>query len=269
MKPRRRPMFLDLRQTEIEGAASHDGSLFLGRFSPEALHRELEDAGILAALVDRGYPEAEIRTETEAGEHRLLVYPRGEAVSLVDLRLGEASALVDEPLAREQGLDILSLLAVHWLSLQHPLAHFTAERSRLPGQTYPSLRLGRLLMARVVAWAEAWGKDGLVNFPEFFHNALFYSEIFHFLSPARQGRFEALARDLAPLGVAQASWALEEGRVVEESSGRPVAWEAGEMVAPLTPRLKGYLASPGYRREAARASEAFRSRVLEKALARY
>lgn len=268
MKPkRRRRLFLDLKQTEIEGAASHDGSLFLGRFSLETLRLELESAGILGALAQRGYPEVEVRTETEAGEHRLLVFPRGDVVSLVDLRLGEASALVEEPLAREKGLDVLSFLAVHWLSLQHPLAHFTAERSRLPGQTYPSLRLGRQLMARVVAWAEAWGKDGLVNFPEYFHNALFYSEIFHFLSPIRQGRFEALARDLAPLGVARASWALEEEGVVEEPDGRPVAWESGEMAAPLTLRLKAYLASPEYRRAAATAREACHFKATEKALA--
>ncbi len=267
MKPKhRRRLFLDLKQTEIEGAASHDGSLFLGRFSLEALRLELEAAGILAALAQRGYPELEVRTETEAGEHRLLVFPRDGVVSLLDLRLAEASALVEEPLAREKGLDVLSFLAVHWLSLQHPLAHFTAERSRLPGQAYPSLKLGRLLMARVVAWAEAWGKDGLVNFPEYFHNALFYSEIFRFLSPIRQGRFEALARDLAPLGVARASWALEEGRVVEEPGGRPAAWEPAEMAAPLTQRLKAYLASPEYRREAAGVREALRFRVIEKAL---
>ena len=266
MKPKRRcRLFLDLKQTEIEGAASHDGSLFLARFSLEALRLELESAGILGALAQRGYPEVEVRTETEAGEHRLLVFARGDVVSLLDLRLAEASALVEEPLAREQGLDILSFLAVHWLSLQHPLAHFTAERSRLPGQSYPSLRLGRLLMARVVAWAEAWGKDGLVNFPEYFHNALFYSEIFQFLSPIRQGRFQALARDLDPLGVAGASWALEEGRVVEEPGGRLAAWEPGEMAAPLTLRLKAYLASPEYRREAARAREALHFGVIEKA----
>jgi len=265
MKPkRRRRFFLDLKQTEIEGAASHDAALFLGRFSLAALRAELASAGILRALAQRGYPEVEVRTETEAGEHRLLVFPHGGSVSLMDLRLAEASALVDEPLARQMGVEVLSFLAVHWLSLQHPLGHFTAERLRLPGQAYPGLGLGRLLIARMVAWAQAWGKDGLVNFPEYFHNALFYSEVFRFLSPARQGRFEALARDLASLGVAQASWALEEGRVVQDPGGGPVAWEPGEMAAPLTPRLEAYLTSTEYRHQADLARESSRFKTVAK-----
>ncbi len=268
MKPkRRRRFFLDLKQTEIEGATGHDSGLFLGRFSAGALRDELESAGILEVLAQRGYPEVEVKTETEAGEHRLLVFPRGGLVSLMDLRLAEASAWVEEPLARDLGLDVLSFLAVHWLSLQHPRGAFTAERLRLPGQDYPGLGLGRLLIARMVAWARGWGKDGLVNFPEYFHNALFYSEVFRFLSPARQGRFEALARDLAPLGVAQASWALEEGRVIEESGGGPVAWEPGEMVAPLTPRLQAYLSSAEYREQAALVRDSRRFTATERVLA--
>lgn len=44
------------------------------------------------------------------------------------------------------------------------------------------------------AWAASWHKDGLLNLPEYYHNAVFYSAIFRFIAPVRQGRFEALQR---------------------------------------------------------------------------
>ncbi len=263
MKPRRpRRLFVDLRSAEMELTGS-DTTLFLGRFAPEALQAELEASGLLAALAAKGHGRVEIRSEIAAGEHRLLVHPLGDHVSLIDLRMAEASALVEEPLAQDQGLDVLSFLAIHWLSSQDPLARFTDGRPRLPGQTLPGLGIGRRLLDLVLGWARAWGKDGLVNFPEYFHNALFYSKIFRFLSPGRQGRFEALARDLQALPTAAASWAIEEGRVVDLGSDQAFTWEPGEMVVPLTPRLTTYLESAAYRVAVGAEKETARFEVRE------
>ncbi len=101
-------------------------------------------------------------------------------------------------------------------------------------------------MLRLLHWARAWGKDGLVTVPEYYHNAVFYSTLFRFLSPERQGRFEALARDLGHLHVAAASSAVAEGRVFESGNMEPLEWEPAEMVAALGEPLKRYLASPEY-----------------------
>ena len=272
MKPRRERPFVELQPNELAGLRSGAPASFLGRFDAAALRGELARAGLADALAQRGYPDVLLRTDVVAGEQRLRVVARGGRVSLVDLRLAEGSRLADEPLLRRRGLEILSFLAIHWLALQDPRGRFSRERPRLPGQRYPGLGLGRLLYALVLDWAQAWGKDAVLNLPEYFHNAVFYGSarpgtaaasapLFRFLSPARQGRFEALRRDLADLPIAAASAALDKRRVRERATGRVVRWEAGEMVVPLTPGLRDYLESPEYRQasDAARDAVSFRA----------
>lgn len=262
-KRRRRRPFVDLLPAELE-AASPDSNLFLGRLDHDRLRRELEAAGILAALARRGFPEVALRTEREADEHRLRVLPARGRVTLIDLRVAETALAAGDPALRGFGVDVLSFLAVRWLSLQDPKRRFTRERPRLPGQRHPGLGLGTRLYAVLKGWAAGWGKDGLLNFPEYFHNAVLYSTLFRFVAPARQGRFEALARDLAPLHVAAASAALDAGRVVDAASGDGVRWEAGEMVAPLTAPLQAYLDSPVYRDAVAAVRDSVRFEVQAK-----
>ncbi len=256
MKPARpRRPFIDLRPAEVQPAARVDPALFLGRFDAATLRLELAEAGILEGLAARGYREVEIRTDVEAGEHQLRTFAPGGTEPLVDLRLAEATSLLREPLLLRVGLEVLSFLSMNWLSLQDPAASFSAERPRLPGQRHPGLGLLKQFYLRLMGWAEDWGKDGLLNFPDYYHNALFYAQVFRFVSPLRQGRFEALREALTSLPLAAASWAVDGGRVVEETErGRaPYVWEPGEMVAPLTPDLRAYLDSEAYRRAAAEA----------------
>ena len=258
-KTRVRP-FVRLAMQDLAALGGESPGLFLGRFDAEALRAELADAGLLSALAERGYPEVVIGTQTGAGEHRLSIRPRHGRVSLVDLRLSESASPVEEPRGREHGIQVLSLLTIRWLSLQHPKGRFTRERPRLPGQRYPGLGLAKPVVLRLLRWARAWGKDGLANVPQYYHNAVFYSPIFRFLAPARQGLFEALRRDLARLPVARASAVVESGRVVPAAGGEPFVWTPAEMVTPLTAPLVAYLASPGYQDPvaASRASQAFR-----------
>ncbi|HET6899115.1 MAG TPA: histone deacetylase, partial [Vicinamibacteria bacterium] len=104
---------------------------------------------------------------------------------------------------------------------------------------------------------------GLVNVPAYFHNARFYAPPFAFLHPAGQGRFEALRRDLAGVAVAEASAALEAGRVIDAATGEPVTWAPGDMLAALSPPVREYLASPEYAGAVAAAREAHRFRLVE------
>jgi hypothetical protein len=101
--------------------------------------------------------------------------------------------------------------------------------------------------------------------PAFFHNAKFYAPPFAFLDAAEQGRFEALCRDLAGCAVAEASAALESGRVVDAARGEPVTWSPGDMLAALSPPVRGYLASPEYGHAVAAARDAHHFRVAESA----
>jgi hypothetical protein len=250
---------VDLEPADAEPPAADEPDLFLGRLSEGALRRELEGAGILAALADRGYPEVSLHLDVVEGEHRLRVTAPGVPDALVELRASERTGLPREKLMRDHGIDVLYLLAVHWFSLQNPRASFTSARPRLPGQVFPGLGIGRRFFGRLVAWAHDWGKDGLLNFPAYYHNAVFFGMMFRFLSAARQGRFEALSRDLAALPVCDASAAVAEGRVRLRGAREPFAWQPAEMVAPVTRGLKSYMDSEAYAqaRDKARASTAY------------
>jgi hypothetical protein len=158
-------------------------------------------------------------------------------------------------------VDVLYLLAVHWLSLQDPRAQFSPGRPALPGQTHPGLGVGRRLLSRLLAWAHDWGKDALVNYPAHYHNAVFYSRLFRFLSARHEGRMDALRRDLESLGVTEASWAVEQGRAVEEPGGTVLRWRASEMVAPITRVLKGYMKSDEYEAAVSEARESTHYRL--------
>jgi len=63
--------------------------------------------------------------------------------------------------------------------------------------------------------------------PAHYHNAYAARHEFAFIDPERQGRFEALVRDLAGLPLLEATLAVAEGRV--HANGEPYTWEADEM----------------------------------------
>jgi hypothetical protein len=71
------------------------------------------------------------------------------------------------------------------------------------------------------------GLGGVVWRPAFFHTAYTARHEFHFVDPERQGRFEALLRDLGHLPLLELTDLLARGRVL--MNGEPYTWEADEM----------------------------------------
>ncbi len=260
MKPKRRRGLVELRPGEL--LAETGAARFLGRLDASALRGEFEAAGLLTGLAQRGFSPVSLDLSREQDEHRLLVRATGpgaeEMPPLVELRCAEPTLLLRDLDPRPEGVEVLSVLAIRWLAMQDPLSRFTPARPRLPGQRYPGLGLARPLILRLRDWARAWGKDALVNFPEFFHNAVFYSAFYRFASARLQGRFEALRRDLAGLDIASASHAVEDGRVIEEPAGSGLRWEAGEMLLPLTEPVRDFLEGAAYQAARERTCEAVR-----------
>lgn len=260
--PEARAPFFDLRPAESWARVAVRGDLFLGRFDDKALRRELLEAGLLGGLAERGYPAVSMRLGAEGDEHRLRLLAPGHVAPLVDLRVAESSAFFTHPPRLRLGLEVFSLLTVRGLVLQDPRAVFPADRPRLPGQEHPGLGLFSRLLGRLHQWAEDWGKDGLLALPPHFHVAVMASRRLRFVSPARQGRFEALRRDLAAHPLADASRAVAGDRIVDQS-GAPFSWEAAEMVAPLSHDLRDYVESEDYEKALGAAREAVRFRLVE------
>jgi hypothetical protein len=254
--------FLDLRPAESWARAAVRGDLFLGRFDDKALRRELVEAGLLGGLAERGYPTVSVRLSALGDEHRLRLLAPGLVAPLVDLRLAESSAFFAHPPRLRLGLEVFSLLAVRGLVLQDPRGVFQADRPRLPGQDHPGLGLLSRLLGRLHQWAEDWGKDGLVAFPPHFHVAVMASGSLRFVSPARQGRGEALRRALAAHPLGDASRAVGAERIVDQA-GTAVSWEAAEMIAPLAHDLRDDVESEDYGKALVAAREGARFTLMK------
>lgn len=121
------------------------------------------------------------------------------------------------------------VLFVHWLTLRDPRQSFSIDRPQLPGQETPGLGLAREAGHMLGLMADRLGLAGVALQPAWYHVAYATRHHFHFVDPARQGRFEALVRDLEGLALLECTRAIAEGRVLVD--GVPYAWEPDLVVA--------------------------------------
>jgi len=139
------------------------------------------------------------------------------------------------------------MLVIHWLVLSSPDGTFTVDRPRLPGQEKPGLGLLNPTIALLKAFSRELSVDGVLDVPDHFHTALFYSRAFRYLDPEAEGRFLAIARDLSGVPLTLASDAIREGCLVDRRTGAPIPWPAAEQVIALRGPLRRFLRSPSYR----------------------
>ncbi|HEX9306572.1 MAG TPA: histone deacetylase [Anaeromyxobacter sp.] len=150
----------------------------------------------------------------------------GERVRILGQSAGQEHVLIEVVLERRRvaGAEVLY---VHWLSLRNPRAQFSDKRPRLPGQEVPGLGLAREIGTMLALMATRLGLGGVVFRPAHYHTAYAARHEFQFVDPDRQGRFEALVRDLEGVPLLEATVALAEGKV--RLDGAPYQWEADEM----------------------------------------
>jgi hypothetical protein len=74
---------------------------------------------------------------------------------------------------------------------------------------------------------------GVAFRPMWYHLAMQARSHFRFVDPVREGRFEALARDLAHLPLLEGTRRVAQGLV--RLNGQPYAWEADDMVSRRVP----------------------------------
>jgi len=192
--------------------------LLLGFYTAAGMEFALQRFGVLDQLRRLGYDHFRVEFARQHPGERLRVYGEsdGKEVVLIELVL-ERRRIAGHP-----------VLYVHWLSLMHPRAQFSLLRPRLPGQEVPGLGLARETGEMLALMALRLGLTGVVYRPAHYHTAFAGRHHFSFVDAARQGRFEALIRDLTPLSLLDSTRAVEGGRVWLD--GKPYAWEPDEMV---------------------------------------
>jgi hypothetical protein len=203
---------------------------FLGYFSRHGVELLLERFGILDRLRIRGYehPLVDVDLTHPLGETVRIFGGPERAELLVELRMHRSSRAVP-------GLEVL---VIEWLLLQHPRAEFGPYRRPLPGQQHPGLGMLKDVLGWVVMLCEILGLDGIYYSPSSYHVAAQSRSLVRFLHPEHEARFRAMKAAMADLSLAEASQAIEQGRLREAASGAAVRWEGEPMVLPVSSSLK-------------------------------
>jgi acetoin utilization deacetylase AcuC-like enzyme len=192
--------------------------LLLGFYTNSGMELALHRYGTFEQLARLGY--ADFRVIFDQGG-------AGDRLRLTGTSEGQTHLLLEAVLEKRRCLEV-PVLYVHWLSLRNPRAHFSERRPRLPGQEVPGLGLAREAATMLARMAVRLGLGGVVFRPSHYHLAFSARHSFTFVDPERQGRFQAMVRDLGHLPLVEATAAVAEGRVL--MNGAPYVWEADEMV---------------------------------------
>ncbi len=206
-------------------------------YTPEGLELALDHYGMLDQLRRLGYGDFRVEVDCETMGDRARAFGRCR---------GEEHLLIEVVLERRK-IQGEAVLYVHWLTLRHPLAPIVDGQLALPGQEVQGPGLSREFSALFARMVERLKLAGVAFTPSHYHMAYASRAVARFVSPERQGRFEAMLRDLGALPVADVTRAVAEGRV--RCNGEPYRWEAEDMVAWVEPRSTDEDAS---RREAER-----------------
>ena len=235
------------------------GAMLFDFYTPDAVREALERYGITAKLAERGWAAPVVELETAEADRQIVRVLADRARGGV--LLGEAILRVgpfetDAPFAKGLRGERFPMLFIQWLRLQDPSRRYSRERPALPGQDHPGLGVGREVVKMFLGMAERLKLGGIVSCPEFAHNAVLYEAVFRFFDPAAQGRFEALMAAATQWTLAELTWGVESGCVIDEATGESVAWSREEMICPTSRLLREHLASADYR---GRADEARRT----------
>ncbi len=203
---------------EALGLRRPEDQRLLGFYTRDGIEYALSHLGILPHLHRLGFRQLEVSTE---------VVSLGEAVRVHGTFQGERHLLIETVLERRCVANH-DVLYVHWLALQNPKARFNERRPQLPGQDVPGLGLAREIGWVFARIARRLGLAGVAYRPAWYHTA--YSGRYHFVfaDARRQGRFEAMQRDLRPHPLIEITRAAAEGRLC--MNDEHYTWEADAMV---------------------------------------
>lgn len=234
----------------IDQLTTHSGStLLLGMFTAGDLRKVLERSGIFPDLRLKGIDDFIIKINPlEDFDQVLKIYSQKQdnANLLAELRLKEGE--IRPPQNSEDFVDfpVCCILSIEWMMMQNPFKVFNSPKAGLPGQEHPGLGQARRVLKLIIAYCRLKNLDGVVNFPEYFHNAYLYRHVFKFYDPTKEAEFYAVLRDAESLSLTDLSWAVNDGCVINLQTGEPYDWHSDIQIFPLTSALQNYFQSKAY-----------------------
>ncbi len=233
----------------------HRSQLVLGYYTRQGVEFALESFGFLPELRRRGFHDLRIEgLHHDPATMRIFGRAEGRPDELLLTELIVRKATIDAPPSLE-GAATIDALMIEWLLLQNPTRTFAPGRPRLPGQHHPGLGLAGLMQEILIRVAARLRLEGLLSRPSHYHNAALAGPQYQFLDPRVEGRFRAMRRALAHLGIPEAT-ALVEAGDLRDSLGNVVPWEPADQILPTSPRLKAYFDTPAFEKAANEAMNA-------------
>ena len=237
----------ELADEDLVGMTMHSGvpTRLLGYYTRQGIELAFERYGFCDLLRERGFDDLLISIDTRlADRHVLRIHFEHRDPDHLLIEVAAALRSIDPGGAVEY-----PMVRIEWLLMQNPKASFALDRPPLPGQQYPGLGLFRWFGEILRLMAVRLERDGLMNNPEHFHNGHLYGKVMRFLRPDDEAVLRAIERDLGDVPLVELSAAINDGRVVEATSGEVLRWSARSQVLAVTPRLQAYFAADVYQRQ--------------------
>lgn len=231
--------------------------LFLGRYGKEEIRAKLERNQILPALRSYGFDPLILEVESDGLiEHRLFIHTGQKTYDriVMELRLREGVFKIRDTISHFKPQlgpllqnETIPMLWIDWLLLQNPSKKFNPVKPRLPEQKYPGLGVLYLVVPLMAEFARETRKHAVLDIPEHFHGAFFYSKWMKFFNPEMEGKMRAILRDLAGYSLATISWGVLLDCLFNISRERFEEWRPGEQIYAISAGLENYYSSPVYR----------------------
>jgi len=245
-------------------AEDRGSPLLLGTHPESETLARLEGCGVIDRLAELGFRSLRFDISPYRVEGQTVrVYDETADPDrlLIDLRLRIEDVVPAIRFATQEPLREARMLRIEWLAFQNPRGQFTPDRPRLPDQRYPGLGLGEKIVRFLGQLAYDHRCDGLLSFPDHYHNAVMYARRFVFFHAGRHGAHQGMMRDLQERPLAERSFAIDAGCLRSEPGARPEAWVASEMVLAISRRLIEIVRSRFWRREEREAERARQWRI--------
>jgi hypothetical protein len=242
----------ELSLADLEGQlqGGYNRELFLNFYTKKGLESALKEYGTWSRLEALGFqPCLTIRPLDSRVDLLRITHRDTEGPILIEIQARQAFISSKSSFGMIQKGDTLKLLGIEWLMMQNPHEAFSSKRPPLPGQDYPGLGMGQEISILLGIMAERLKLEGVLGFPQHYHNGKLYQIRFHFVSPQREGELLALNRDLKSFHLSTASWAVQKSWIFEKASTSPYLWRGEEMIWPISERLRFYFSDRSYQEQ--------------------
>ena len=242
-------------------------NLFLGYYSKNGLKSIFQKYRITAKLNRLGFNNLKIDLDTsDPYKHKIKIKNviADNIETLVELVIRRDFVKVEMPFECAQNGQMYEALVVEWLKMQNPRKKFRRTRPQLPGQDFPGLGIGSDALELLVMASRRLGLHGIINIPDHYHNAYFYSRMFKFGNPQEQAIFKALTRDTLLYPISKVAWAIENGKVNNVLENETFKWFISKQIFPLAKDWIKLFKSKAYKSEVNKYMSNYKFRIRNK-----